>query len=441
MSDAGHGVKVGNGAVHSDHFEPLTATLAKYKAAIEQVHAQVEQPLDPLFASDPGLTYRFLRGWKFDLPTTVARVNTAQRYRRQHGLAAVREKAVQLQQQQFPHAERILRYWPHVILHGHDRRGQPLSIERLGHSNPAVLCQAVTLEELMLYHHYHMENKGALFSRLSVETDTVMRACKIMDLQGLGRQHLTTRGIAYFKAVIAASQDNYPETMGSLFIINAPWVFSVAWRMLQPLLNENTLDKIHILGSGYQQQLQQYIDPKFIPVEFGGSCTCNGKGCVPLYNPEDDMTKLQVKAGSSFTHRLQVRHAASASSTADAAGMLLTYELRVHSHDIAFSITATRADGRSVVLVPAARIGHGEFVSSAVSVDSGSEVQLVFDNQYSRFTSKTLWFRCDLSEIGEEEAAAGKEIAVEEERRSPRAAAADGTGDGAVPLSSQQARQ
>ena len=377
---------------------------------------QCEQPLAPVFKSDPTLLYRFLKGWKFDVPATVERVDRSAQYRREHGLDAIRDKAATLTQRQFPHAEQILKYWPHVIVHGSDRRGQPVSIERLGHSQPALLCQAVTLEQLMLYHHYHMENKGALFAAESVERDVVVRGCKVMDLEGLGKQHLTGRGIAYFKSVISASQDNYPETMGSLFIINAPWVFNIAWKMVRPLLHANTLDKIHILGSDYQAVLQQHIDPKHIPVEFGGSCTCKGAGCVPLYNAEDEMTKVQVKAGGKYVHSLRLP------SGASTAAHSVQYEFRLHSHDISFSALLVKPGAKPLVLVAPSRCGHNEMVRDAVSVEGEGEVQLVFDNAYSRFTGKSVLFRADVVELDAEANEAVKEIAEEEERRTPKAA-------------------
>ena len=232
-----------------------------------------------------------------------------------------------------------------------------------------------------------------------------------MDLEGLGKQHLTGKGIGYFKTVISASHNSYPETLGNLFIINAPWVFNIAWKMVRPLLHANTLEKIHILGSDYQRVLQQHIDPKHIPVEFGGQCTCNGKGCVPLYNPEADMTKVQVKAGGKYVHSVPI--------PANAASHSVQYEFRLHAHDISFSITATDG-GKTRELVAPQRCGHNEMVRDAVSVEGAGELHVIFDNSYSRFTSKSVLYRVDITEMNDEEAEASKEI-EEEERRTPKA--------------------
>ena len=69
------------------------------------------------------------------------------------------------------------------------------------------MVRTVTLEQLLEYQLYHLENKvpacaqrdwspqlfgpqAALAARLSRERGHVVRMCKIMDLEGLGRKHL-----------------------------------------------------------------------------------------------------------------------------------------------------------------------------------------------------------------------------------------------------------
>lgn len=73
-------------------------------------------------------------------------------------------------------------------------------------------------------------------------------------------------------------QERYPETMGKFYIINAPWAFSAVWAVIKPWLDEVTVAKIDILGSGYKDKLLAQIPKENLPVEFGGTCACPG-GC------------------------------------------------------------------------------------------------------------------------------------------------------------------
>lgn len=41
-------------------------------------------------------------------------------------------------------------------------------------------------------------------------------------------------------------QDNYPEMLGRICIINAPMVFKAIWALVKPLLNPRTLSKIQV---------------------------------------------------------------------------------------------------------------------------------------------------------------------------------------------------
>jgi hypothetical protein len=64
-----------------------------------------------------------------------------------------------------------------------------------------------------------------------------------------------------------------------MYIINAPMLFTAVWSVIKQLLDEVTVNKIHILGSSYKKQLLECIDEENIPDFLGGSCKCPG-GCV-----------------------------------------------------------------------------------------------------------------------------------------------------------------
>lgn len=66
--------------------------------------------------------------------------------------------------------------------------------------------------------------------------------------------------------------------MGKFYIINAPWAFSAVWSVIKPWLDEVTVKKIDILGSGYKEALLKQISKENLPKEFGGECECVG-GC------------------------------------------------------------------------------------------------------------------------------------------------------------------
>jgi len=55
-----------------------------------------------------------------------------------------------------------------------------------------------------------------------------------------------------------------------MFIINAPLLFSGVWAIVKPWIDEKTRQKIKIIGSNYQKELHQVIDPENLPEFLGG---------------------------------------------------------------------------------------------------------------------------------------------------------------------------
>ena len=101
--------------------------------------------------------------------------------------------------------------------------------------------------------------------------------CTIMDLKGVGVTSIPSV-YGYVRQASEISQNYYPERLGKLYLINAPWGFSSAFSAVKGFLDPITVKKIHVLGSGYKKELLAQIPAENLPVEFGGTCQCSG-GC------------------------------------------------------------------------------------------------------------------------------------------------------------------
>jgi hypothetical protein len=101
--------------------------------------------------------------------------------------------------------------------------------------------------------------------------------CTIMDLKGVGVSKFSSV-YNYVSQASTISQNYYPERLGKLFLINAPWGFSTVWSIIKGWLDPVTVKKIHILSSDYKKELMSHVDPESLPIAFGGTCSCEG-GC------------------------------------------------------------------------------------------------------------------------------------------------------------------
>jgi hypothetical protein len=75
----------------------------------------------------------------------------------------------------------------------------------------------------------------------------------------------------YFEVAGEIGQDYYPEILGQLWILNAPWVFKTLWSFIKVFLSETTLDKVKICGAGYEKELHEAISPENLPECYGGT--------------------------------------------------------------------------------------------------------------------------------------------------------------------------
>lgn len=128
--------------------------------------------------------------------------------------------------------------------------------------------------------------------------------CTVMDMKGVGVTKMPSV-FGYVKQASAISQDHYPERLGKLYIINAPWGFSSVFSVVKGFLDPVTVSKIHVLGGSYQKELLAQVPAENLPKAFGGTCSCPG-GCEysdagPWQDPQyvkEPKWKQQQQAGS-----------------------------------------------------------------------------------------------------------------------------------------------
>lgn len=128
--------------------------------------------------------------------------------------------------------------------------------------------------------------------------------CTIMDLKGVGLSKVSSV-YGYVKQASTISQNYYPERLGKLYLINAPWGFSPVFNVVKGFLDPVTVSKIHVLGSGYAHELLAQVPAENLPKQFGGTCTCKG-GCAlsdmgPWQDPQWTKPPKWERQGGSST--------------------------------------------------------------------------------------------------------------------------------------------
>ncbi|EFX85553.1 hypothetical protein DAPPUDRAFT_222572 [Daphnia pulex] len=250
-----------------------------------------------------------------------------------------------------------------------------------------------------------MDLKGMLLS--AKKRDYLMTVVEVMtvifDMAGFSMRHITFKPVAVETTLqlLQISESKYPELLRCVFVINAQ-DFAILYSMMKPFMHEKTKNKVQIYShdsSIWKAALLAEIDRDQLPVCYGGTMTdpdgnlnCVTKvgmgGEVPrsyYLDAKPDPTNKKtftVSRGSKEQLEIQIKQA----------GAILKWDFYTEEGDLAFAVYRKKDDE----LIPI--VSHDR-IDCDVSPEEGeircdyTGVYVVeFDNSYSYFRSKKIWF-------------------------------------------------
>lgn len=146
--------------------------------------------------------------------------------------------------------------------------GGALMVERLGRVDASGLAKnRRVFEELKECYMIFLERAFRQVRSTKNKTQAVV----VVDASGLSKS--TLYNISIIKEIAAIGPPNYPEVTCGVYIVNTPWIFAAAWKILRPLLPKDTAAKITVCGSDFLDVLREKVSDDHIPAFLGGGCT------------------------------------------------------------------------------------------------------------------------------------------------------------------------
>lgn len=95
----------------------------------------------------------------------------------------------------------------------------------------------------------------------------------ILDLNGFGLAQCGQKTMDQIKLYINTDNTCYPETLGKMLVINAPYLISSVWGIIKGWLDPRTVTKIEIISStdASLKRLHELIDSDNLPKQYGGT--------------------------------------------------------------------------------------------------------------------------------------------------------------------------
>ncbi|KAG8225483.1 hypothetical protein J437_LFUL009476 [Ladona fulva] len=356
---------------------------------------------------------RWLRARNYDPEAAEKMLRASMHWRTQWGVDDILTK--------WEPPEVLEKYFPSGIS-GFDKDGAPVIVVPFAGLDIWGLLHSVTRSDFIRMTIRTLEYllKVAYEQKLKRHSNTT-EVVGIIDMEGFSLRPYAWRPAGEaIVALIQMYEANYPEILKACYIINAPKVFSLAFSIVKPFLNDYTLRKISIYKSDpikWKGALLDNICEDQLPVHFGGTlrdpdgdprCTSKVKqgGRVPKSyyfslekNPEDpffNSSTSVVKKGDKLCLKFLVLQE----------GSLLQWEFSSEGHDIKFGIIRKDEEGYETTAVPIHRVNcHLAAESGSVSCSGPATYTVVFDNTYSYLRSKKLHYSIQLKPpVGQERA-------------------------------------
>lgn len=108
-------------------------------------------------------------------------------------------------------------------------------------------------------------------------TGRLTKGCKIVDLKGMKLRHVNHAYIKKDAKLNKKLQDFYPQSLGSMLIVNAPPIFDSVWSMFRPFFPRRMVEKVNVINPKKRPKdmlhFAKFVSEEDFPEMYGGKLT------------------------------------------------------------------------------------------------------------------------------------------------------------------------
>lgn len=328
---------------------------------------------------DPRMLFRYVEAREFILDQAYTMIVDDSKWRKEYNADQVLENW-----KKHRYYETLTNYWP-AVWSGLDKDGSPIFWERIGAISPQDVAMEIPMDAFTFFRVALMEEG---YRRRKEEGEKQgkfhRRSLMVVDVGGLGLQHLSKLTLSLFQRVGSCLEQHYPGTVKRVFIINAPAIFSKAFDMVKGYLPERTKKKITIFGNNFLDDLKQWIPEEHISTRYGGRSSEIINGGGPLSGVYKGAEEATVGARDSFQKSITITQPS-----------IIAFDFKLTGYDIGFSIDfIPSGKSQPTNVYPYKKVVSTEGpVHDEIEAKDIGEYIFKWDNTYSMMTKKQFQFQ------------------------------------------------
>lgn len=286
---------------------------------------------------------------------------------------------------------------------GVDKTGSPIRLDRVGRFDQRGLFRSACRSDMLKFRTaYMMEDALSRIKKAAADGKPVQSISFVLDMEGLAFGNVYRPFIALTREVFKVLEENYPQVLRRVIIINPPFIFPYVFSLVSRFMHENTRKKFLVVkDANYVPHLLNEIDAEVLPACYGGTgpnpdgspgAPKFSGGVVPreFYMSEHLVTEglatQEIAAGKMHDVVVEVQ-----------AGQTLHWDFHTDSNDLAFSVLFDDGTGPAQPIIATTRVEcHQVPEYGSLSCQKAGKYIVRLDNSYSFFSKKTVHYVVDV---------------------------------------------
>jgi len=247
-----------------------SGTINEIRILCEKTFAEYsEQKFSKTLTTDDEWVERFLKA-NHSVKKAVSAIEGCLEWRREEKVDTYRDWKVK------PEWKEVGMYLINGVFQGLDNMGRPLLIINVAEDLQKVVrtcggksnfLEAMKLLQIQLQEYI----ADHLIPQLREKGSTKSYDCTaILDLSNFGYRHVGSITYAYLSLVSSIQDNYYPLCIKKSYVIKAPRIFGMAWKVLKKILPQNITNSIHFCEKNFLPELLEVIPQETIPQSLGG---------------------------------------------------------------------------------------------------------------------------------------------------------------------------